>query len=140
MIPLRLVIGIIFIVHGGQKLFSWFGGGGIEGTTAFFSSLGIAGSGVFAWIVGIAEFGGGIFILTGFLTELSALVLIIDMIVAISKVHWSKGFFVTDGGFEYTLLIIASLLALMVSGQGVLSLDRFITRQKKNLSEGEQRP
>lgn len=140
MIPLRLVIGIIFIAHGGQKLFSWFGGGGIEGTTAFFNSLGIVGAGVFAWIVAIAEFGGGIFILTGFLTELSALVLIIDMIVAISKVHWSKGFFMTNGGFEYPLLIIASLLVLLVSGQGALSLDTWITRHKKNLSEGEQRP
>ncbi len=112
---LRLILGAIFIVHGYPKLFKNFGG-----TAKFFESLGIKPGKLWALVVGLTEFVGGIFLIAGFLVQLVALAAVIDMAVAIWKVKWSHGF--KDGyEFELTLLVIA--LSLLVLGSGAYAID-----------------
>jgi putative oxidoreductase len=83
---LRVVLGAVFVAHGGQKLFGWFGGTGIDGTSAFFNRVGIPASQAFAYVVGITEFFGGVLPLAGHLTVVATIGLIVDMAVAIAKV------------------------------------------------------
>ena len=117
--PLRLVLGVIFLAHGYTKLF-----GGIEGTTAFFANLGIPLAGFFAYVVGIAEFFGGILLISGIIVKISSLVLLIDMVVATLLVHLPKGFLNNNGGAEFTLSLIAGLVSLLILGEGKLSLQK----------------
>ena len=86
-LALRIPVGIIFMAHGAQKLFGWFGGYGLEGTGQFFESIGLAPGVVMAFLAGSAEFFGGLFILLGLLTRPSALVLAFTMLIAIVSVH-----------------------------------------------------
>ena len=123
-IALRVAMGIIFMVHGSQKLFGWFNGPGIEGTTMFFGNIGFPMAGFLAVVVGIVEFFGGLFLLVGFFTHIAALLLAITMLVAIFKIHLSSGFFVGAGGIEFTLILFAVALALFFLGAGPLSIDR----------------
>src|SRR5262245_22456098 len=90
---LQILIGFVFAMHGSQKLFGAFGGGGIAGTAAFFAKFGILPEPFWAWVVAITEFFGGLSILAGFLTRFWAAGLVIDMIVAVIKVNWANGFF-----------------------------------------------
>ena len=64
-LPLRLGLGLIFIYHGAQKLFGWYGGPGLDGVTGFFGNLGFAPASVWAWLVALVEFFGGVIIVTG---------------------------------------------------------------------------
>jgi putative oxidoreductase len=109
--------------HGGQKLFGWFGGYGIAGTGGFLESLGFRPGKVHAGLAGTAEFLGGLLIALGLLTPVGAALVIAVMVVAIGSVHLPKGFFVSDGGFEYNLMIVASSAALAFAGPGAYSLD-----------------
>jgi putative oxidoreductase len=123
---LRLVIGVIFIAHGSQKIFGAFGGPGINGFAAGIGQMGLHPPLLWAWLAALAEFVGGIAILFGFLTGIASIALIINMIVAIALVHGKHGFFGTEGGFEYNLALITMLVALILSGPGALSVDRRI--------------
>jgi putative oxidoreductase len=123
LLVLRLAVGLTMAAHGGQKLFGWFGGYGIAGTGGFMESLGFRPGRVHATLAGIAEFGGGLLIALGLLTPVGAAMVIAVMVVAIGSVHLPKGFFVSDGGFEYNLMIIASSVALAFTGPGAYSLD-----------------
>lgn len=123
---IRLVLGFIFIVHGSQKLFGWFGGPGIGGTAQSMNQLGMHPGILWAWIVIIAEFFGGLALVFGFLTGLAALGILIDMLVAVILIHGKNGFFLNTGGFEYNLALIAMALSLILSGPGALSIDRLI--------------
>jgi putative oxidoreductase len=123
---LRLVLGGIFIAHGGQKLFSWFGGGGIHGTTVFFRAVGIPAPDTFAYVVGITEFFGGVLLVIGFLTTVAALGLAIDMAVAIATVSHAFSFFSQTKvgyGWELNLALIGLAAALLVMGPGAWSID-----------------
>lgn len=123
---LRGVLGVVFIAHGGQKLFSLFGGGGIEGTTAFFRSVGIPSPDVFAYVVGITEFFGGVLLLIGFLTVIATIGLVTDMAVAIATVSYAFSFFSQQKvgyGWELNFALIGLAAALLVMGPGALSLD-----------------
>ena len=117
---LRLVVGLLFAGHGAQKLFGWFGGGGPQGTTAFFSSLGYRVPAVMALVAGLSEFGGGLLLATGFLTPLASFLLATVMLNAIATVVWPKGFF---GGYEFELTLATVAIAIAATGPGEISLD-----------------
>jgi putative oxidoreductase len=125
---IRIVLGLTLAAHGSQKLFGWFGGYGIKGTGGFFESIGIKPGALFATLAGLGETASGIGIATGFLTPLSAAVMVIVMLVAIFTVHIKKGFWNTNGGYEFPLLIIAAALALALAGPGPWSVDAFLFR------------
>ncbi len=120
---LRFVVGLVFIAHGAQKLFGVWGGGGLSGTAAGFGQMGLEPAYALAVIAGLVEFGGGILLVLGAFTLPAALLLILQMLVAIWKVHLANGFFLSANGFEYNLTLIAALACLMLTGPGALSFD-----------------
>jgi putative oxidoreductase len=129
---IRLALGVIFFAHGAQKLFGWFGGPGLRATIdSFRQSLGIPPAAT--TITAIIECFGGLAMIIGFLVRPTALGLIVVMLVAIAKVHWTHGFFLNwslepgkGHGFEMNLALIAMALAVLVGGAGALSIDRMI--------------
>lgn len=125
---LRVVVGIIFAMHGYQKLTQF----GLEGTTGFLASLGFPAASVFAVLLIAAELGGGILLILGLFTHWVAKILAIVSIVALFTVHISKGFFMATGGYEFILLILATTLSLMITGPGKYALDAKIN--KKDIS------
>jgi putative oxidoreductase len=122
-ILLRLLVGLALAAHGSQKLFGFFGGGGLAGTRTFFAGLGFRTPLVMAFVAGLSEFGGGLLFAFGFVTPLAALALTVVMLNEIGTVHWKKGFFNSAGGYEYNLLILATALAVTATGPGRFSLD-----------------
>ncbi|HOP80525.1 MAG TPA: DoxX family protein, partial [Armatimonadota bacterium] len=116
---IRVVLGIIFMAHGAQKLFGAFDGGGISGTAGFLGDLGLQPASFWAWVVALVEFFGGLAVFIGLLTGVAALLLVANMIVAMAAVHWSQGFFAAQGGFEFPLALAAMALSLVFSGPGV---------------------
>ena len=126
---LRLAVGVIFVVHGSQKLFGY----GLAGVTGFVANMGFPLPKVFAALLMGAEFGGGILVLLGLLTRLAALSIAIDMAVAIFAVHITKGFYLPNG-FEYAFLNFFATLTLLFAGGGGLSLDGLIFPRKHSTS------
>jgi putative oxidoreductase len=126
-LALRIVTGVIFMMHGAQKLFGAFGGGGIEGTAQFFEQAGIAPGVFWAWVAGLVEFFGGLALLLGAWTRYAALLLAIQMLVAIFAVHLPHGFFLPQG-FEYALALLGANVALLLGGAGELALDPHLNR------------
>jgi putative oxidoreductase len=120
---LRLVVGGTFFAHGAQKLFGWFGGGGLRGTAGFFGNFGLRAPLLLAAAAGVAETGGLSFA-AGFLTPFAALGLAVVMVNAIVLVHWTKGFFNSNGGYEFNLTLLAVALAVAAIGPGRFSVDR----------------
>ena len=120
---LRLVLGLTMAAHGSQKIFGWFGGYGLAGTGGWMESMGFRPGRVHAAAAGTAEFIGGLLIALGLFTPVGSALLITVMVVAIVTVHAPKGFFVTDGGYEYPLLISTVAAALAFVGPGAYSLD-----------------
>jgi putative oxidoreductase len=123
MILLRVVLGLALAAHGSQKLFGSFGGSGPTGTRKFFAGLGFRAPIVMAFVAGVSELGGGLLFAFGLATPLAALALTIVMLNAIGTVHWKKGYFNSAGGYEYNLLIIATVVAVTAAGPGRFSLD-----------------
>jgi putative oxidoreductase len=121
---LRIVVGLLFIGHGSQKLFGWFGGHGPEGTGQFLDSLGYRPGRGMAIAAGGAEFFGGLFLALGFLTPLASAMIIGVMLNAILSVHWSKGIWNSNGGLEFPLVMAAVAAAVSIAGPGRFSLDR----------------
>jgi putative oxidoreductase len=122
---LRVVIGGIFFGHGTQKLFGWWSGPGLAGTRSWLGGIGFRLPALMALVVALVET-SGIVLALGLLTPFVALALVANMVVAIAVVHWSKGFWVTNGGYEYNLSLIASTVAIAAIGPGRISLDRAI--------------
>src|SRR5215212_11420855 len=128
---LRAVIGPLFIGHGTQKLFGWFGGHGIEGTGGYFENLGLRPGKRHATAAGAAEAGGGLLLTLGALTPVATTIVSATMFTAIRKVHASKGPWVTEGGFEYNAVLIAAMTALADTGPGPLSVDEALLPELK---------
>ena len=120
---LRLVIGLILAAHGAQKLLGWFGGPGMTGWTGAMNRMRIRPATPWAWMSALAEFVGGIGLALGLLFPLPSAAIAGSMLVAIALVHLPKGFFVSKGGYEFNLAIIASVAALALTGPGSVSLD-----------------
>ena len=117
---LRVVLGIVFVMHGMGKLVGPpFAGGGMDGTIAFFTQIGIPMPNIAAWGVGLAETLGGAALIFGAAVPIAALVLAVDMAVAILKVTLAKGFM---GGYELELTLLAGLMCVFFAGPGILSV------------------
>jgi putative oxidoreductase len=129
-LALRVPVGIIFAAHGAQKLFGWFGGYGLEGTGQFFASVGLNPGYLMALLAGAAEFFGGLALVFGVLVRPAAAALSFAMLIAIFAVHFSKGFFLDKGGYEYALALFAASLSLLFSGAGRYSVDRAISGER----------
>jgi putative oxidoreductase len=127
---LRLILGIVFIVHGAQKLFGWFGGGGVTGTGDFFASLGLNPGVPLGILSGAGEIMGGVLLLFGVWVPVAAVLLTLDMLVAIAF-RTSKLGFINGGGVELNLLILAMVAALVLVGPGAYSVERFIMRRRR---------
>jgi putative oxidoreductase len=129
---LRGVVGPLFVGHGTQKLFGWFGGHGLDGTAGFFESgLGLRPGKRHATAAGAAEAVGGALITLGAFTPLAAAMINGAMVTAIRKVHLSKGPWVTEGGYEYNLALIAAMTALVETGPGRPSVDAALFPNRK---------
>jgi putative oxidoreductase len=128
-LALRVPVGLIFMAHGAQKLFSWFGGYGLEGTGQWMASIGLEPGYLMALLSGSAEFFGGLFILLGLLTRPSAIVLAFTMFVAIFAVHLQNGLFMANNGYEFALSLLAVSIALIFSGAGKASIDNAIVNK-----------
>jgi putative oxidoreductase len=126
----RLIIGGLFFAHGTQKLFGWFGGPGPEQTAQMMEHLNMHPGKRNALAAGASETAGGIGIALGAFTPLSAAALIGTMITAIRTVHLPKGFFNTEGGYEFNLALIAALLIIVDGGPGSPSLDSAAGREE----------
>jgi putative oxidoreductase len=119
----RVIVGALFFGHGTQKLFGWFGGHGPEGTGQFFESLGLKPGKRNALAAGGAEAIGGALFASGFMTPVGAAMLSGSMVTAIRTVHLEKGPWVTEGGYEYNLVLLGATFAFTEEGPGRLSLD-----------------
>ena len=127
---LRLIIGGLFVGHGTQKLAGWFGGSGLEGTGESFERLRLRPGVPNAAAAGAAEAGGGALLALGAATPVGAAALSATMITAIRKVHGPKGPWVSDGGYEYNLVLLAALFAITEAGPGKLSVDGLRGRER----------
>lgn len=122
LVALRVVAGTIFIVHGIPKLFG--PQPGITGFTAWLRSMNVPLAGVFGVVVPLLEFFGGIALILGFLTQAFVLLLAVNMLVAtLLKMTKMGKKFTGDGGWEFDLILLATMLALLVGGSGPYSLD-----------------
>ncbi len=117
---LRIVVGIVFLVHGYQKLFHM----GFHGVAGFFGHAGIPLPMVSAVIVTLVEFVGGIMLVAGIGARIAAALNAVDMTVAVLFVHLKHGFGAQNGGFEYPLTLLAATLCLTLAGGGMLSLKK----------------
>lgn len=123
---IRLVIGILFVGHGAQKLFGWFGGYGLKGTGGWMESIGIKPGVTMALIAGLAEFIGGLLFALGLLTPVAGILIAATMVVSIVKVHGSNGLWVTSNGYEYNLTLLAVATCIALIGPGQYALDAFL--------------
>ena len=119
---LRIVIGLLLIGHGTQKLFGWFGGHGIAGTGGWFDSVGFRPGKAMAVVAGLGEAVGGLLLLLGFLSPLAAAVIMGTLLVA-ATTHVANGLWAANGGYELPLLFVAAAATIAFTGAGSYSLD-----------------
>jgi len=115
LLVLRIALGVIMVAHGSSKVF-----GGMSKHVGMVQHLGMPGW--LAYLSAAAEFGGGILLIAGLLTRFSALSIVVDLVVAIAKVHWKNGLR-GPGGYEFPLALASIAFALIFLGAGPISLD-----------------
>jgi len=120
---LRIVTGAIFAIHGYQKF-----SGGLEGVAGFLASLGFPIPAVFAVILVTVELLGGIALVLGVFTRLAAQLCAIVAAVGLVTVHLPNGFFISNGGYEFILLLLSASISLALTGSGRFSLDEMMER------------
>ena len=126
MLPLRLVVGLVFLMHGGQKLFVF----GLAGTADIMGKLGIPLASLAAAIVIAAELLGGAAIILGLFTRWAGAILAIEMLVAIPVARLAGGFF-APYGFEFEFTLLGACLTFAAVGSGGASLDRYIRGDRR---------
>jgi putative oxidoreductase len=123
---LRVTVGLTMSAHGGQKLFGWFNGPGLEGTARGMEALGFHPGKRHATMAGLTELGGGLMLALGLVTPLGAALVASVMLVAAFAAHVKQGFFITSGGYEYNLVLGVAALALAFVGPGAFSVDALL--------------
>src|SRR6266853_458079 len=113
---LRLTVGLTLAAHGTQKLFDWFGGPGLDAIGQMFAMLGFHPGRRHALMAGLVETAGGLLLVLGLFTPVAAALVFSVMLVAGVSVHVKQGFFVTSGGYEYTLVLGVSGLTVAFAG------------------------
>jgi putative oxidoreductase len=121
---LRLVLGVIFVAHGGQKLFGLFGGGGIAGATDEMRNFGLHPARINGLAAGASEFCGGTLLAAGFLTPLACTMTCSAMLTAIWSACLPRGFFARNDGVEYPMLLAVALVVVAGEGPGPVSIDQ----------------
>lgn len=122
-LPLRIVLGIVFVAHGAQKLLVH----GVGGTAGMLGGLGVPWPTLAAAVLIAVELGGGLALLLGLGTRVAASLLAIDMLVALLAVHAPHGFFLPRG-IEFVLTLLGGTITLAGTGAGALSLDALWAR------------
>jgi putative oxidoreductase len=122
LLVIRLIVGLTFAGHGTQKLFGWFGGHGLKGTGGWLESIGVKPGILMALVAGLAEFIGGLLFAAGLWLPVAAALIVITMLVAIFTVHGKNGYWITQNGFEYNLVLIAVAIGVALIGPGVYAL------------------
>ncbi|GIP23732.1 DoxX family protein [Paenibacillus sp. J22TS3] len=123
---IRIVVGLLFVGHGAQKLFGWFGGYGIKGTAGWMESIGMKPGVAMAVLGGLMELIGGVLLAAGLFTPVAAVLIVLTMLGAIAKVHGKNGIWATANGYEYPLVLIAVVIGIALTGAGDYSLDALI--------------
>ncbi|MDO9353388.1 MAG: DoxX family protein [Solirubrobacteraceae bacterium] len=119
----RVIIGAVFIGHGAQKLFAWWGGDGIAATGVGFEGAGLSPGEPLAVLAGAGEFFGGILLILGLLTRLGAFSVGTSMVIAIVAMHLPGPFL---GGYEFPLTLLGGAVLLLLIGPGRLSVDALV--------------
>ncbi len=122
LVILRLTVGLLIAGHGSQKLFGWFGGFGLKGTSGYLASQGFRPALPWTLLGATAEFAGGLLFALGLFSPLGAIGIGAAMLTAITKFHWPK-VWAAAGGFEYPLTILAVAASVGFAGPGAYSLD-----------------
>lgn len=121
---IRLAFGLLMLAHGVQKVFGWFDGPGLTKTKDQFGDhLGLQPSWLWVALMAVGELGGGISLVLGFLMPLGAAAVFGAMFMAMFKVHFKNGFWMSKGGYEFTLLLVAVIIGIGLVGPGSFSLD-----------------
>lgn len=136
---IRLILGVVFVFHGSQKLFGAFGGVGLEGFTAWLSSLGVPLASVQAPLAAGTEFFGGLALLLGVAVRWVSVPLLVTMLVASFVAH-GQAFSAQAGGMEYPLTLAFVLAALSLMGGGEYSLEALINKSPQAESSGQAIP
>jgi putative oxidoreductase len=131
---IRVTVGSIFVEHGTQKLFGWFGGHGPEGTGQFFESIGLRPGRRQAITAGVAETAGGALLALGLATPAAAAALGSVMVTALRTAVWRDGIKAGTGGYE--LLLLANAVAVADLGPGRLSLDALLGQERRGVRWG----
>lgn len=118
MLLLRIVIGVVFVAHGAQKLFGMFGGIGLEGTSKIIEGMGMATPQIYAMIWACIEFIGGIFLIFGISARWAAVAIAFTMFIRLWKLNMVYGFFIENGGIEYNLMVIGACIPIILLGGG----------------------
>jgi putative oxidoreductase len=124
----RIATALPFLYHGSAILFGAFGGPGPHGFAEFMHAPDIIG-----YLVGLAQFAGGLAILTGALIRIGAVCILIVMAGAILMVHLPHGYDVSKHGAEYPLALFLTTLSLLVAGGGAYSLNSILPNQLRQL-------
>ncbi len=119
---LRIIVGIVFIMHGSQKLFTY----GYQGVVGSMGQVGIPAPEIAAVLIMATEFLGGILLVLGLFTRLAAMPIAFAMLVAIVQVHLKHGFFAGGGGYEFPLTLCVSAIVLVLTGSGAWALDNIL--------------
>ena len=123
---IRVALGVVMIAHGAQKLFTF----GYPGVVGGFTQMGMPMPGISAALIIAAELGGGILMLAGLFTRFAGAAFAFAMAVAAVKVHLAAGFFMPNG-YEFTMMLAAAALGIVLTGPGRFSIDALIARRRR---------
>ncbi len=123
---LRVTVGLTLAAHGAQKLFGWFGSPGLDAIGQGMEMLGFRPGRRHALMAGVVEFGAGALLTLGLATPAGAALGASVMLVAAVTAHVKNGFFLSGGGYEYTLVLGAAALSIAFIGAGAVSIDALL--------------